>query len=182
MRPPPQLAVYRHGPHITEFRVENWRLSRDGTNRVIMGVTGWRWYYAVVPLILSLLLPRVQDKPAAMLGIGLVLTCLVYKKCTQVLWESVIVFPSLGVQLETHRGLPWFTPLKVDRQFIPLESLEDFVIHEGLYGWNVRYYLAAITASPSGAVQIYVAFENLLPHFPVLLPIYRGVQNILRDT
>ncbi|KAJ6596778.1 hypothetical protein DFH09DRAFT_825236, partial [Mycena vulgaris] len=73
--------------------------------------------------------------------------------------ESVIIIPPHGIQLETHRGLPWFAPLTVTRRFIPLASLQDFVIHEGLSGWNVRYYLAAIRLSSSGDFRLHVAYE-----------------------
>jgi phosphatidylinositol glycan class H protein len=73
--------------------------------------------------------------------------------------ESVVVLPPHGIQLETHRGLPWFSPLVVKRQFIPFASLRDFVIHEGLRKWDVRYYLAAIKLSDSGDFQVHVAFE-----------------------
>ncbi|KAJ7063187.1 hypothetical protein C8F01DRAFT_1131873 [Mycena amicta] len=186
LRPPstapaqPQFAVFRQ-PGFTEYRVENWRLARDGNGRVVMGVTGWKWYYALIPLVLAILWPRVHERPISLTVLALALAGLVYSKCTQVLWESVIVFPSFGIQLETHRGLPWFAPLRIDRRFIPLEALQDFIIHEGLQGWNVRYYLAAITSSTSGAVQVHVAFENLLPHFPVLLTVYRGLHRILND-
>ena len=69
--------------------------------------------------------------------------------------ESIISLPPHGVQLETHRGLP-STPLTppiilfINRQFIPLPSIKDIIIHEGLYGWNVRYYLAVICTTSAG--------------------------------
>jgi len=100
---------------------------------------------------------------------------LVWSRCTQVLFESVVVIPPHGVQLETHRGLPpW--PLMILRSFIPMTSLHDFVINEGLHRWNVRFYLAAIKVSEDQALSLQVAYENILPHFPVLLEVYRGVQ------
>lgn len=72
--------------------------------------------------------------------------------------ESVVVLPSLGLQLETQRGLP-FVPLFTSRRFIPLTALRDFVINEGLHGWSVRYYLAIIQESPNGNITIDVPFE-----------------------
>ena len=73
--------------------------------------------------------------------------------------ESVLVFPTLGIQLETHRGYPSLEPFFVSRRFIPTSSLENVVIHEGLRRWNVRYFLAAFKRSSSGAISIHVAFE-----------------------
>nr|GAT47208.1 predicted protein [Mycena chlorophos] len=130
---------------------------------------------------LAIIWPRVRDDIKSVVALAFVCAILVYSKCNQVLWESVIVFHSVGIQLETHRGLPWFPPLRVERQFLPWSALQDFVIHEGLQGWNVRYYLAAIATSASDAVQIHVAFENILPHFPILLVVYRSVQYALNN-
>ncbi|KAF7338393.1 Phosphatidylinositol N-acetylglucosaminyltransferase subunit gpi15 [Mycena venus] len=154
----PEFVVF-HRPGFTEYRVENWRLARDGSGRVLMGVSGWRWHYSLVPLLLSLLWPRIHDNNITLGALFSVLAYLVYSKCTQVLHESVVVIPPHGIQLETHRGLPWFSPFAVTRQFIPFASLQDFVIHEGLSGWNVRYYLAAIRLSETGDYQVHVAFK-----------------------
>ncbi|KAJ7452537.1 hypothetical protein B0H11DRAFT_2010556 [Mycena galericulata] len=175
----PEYVVF-HRPGFTEYRVENWRLARDGGGRVVMGVSGWIWPYSLLPLISSLLWPRVHNNIIVTSGLIVFFLSLIYFKCTQVLFESVITIPPHGIQFETHRGLPWFPPFIVTRRFIPLASLHDFVIHEGLKGWNVRYYLAAIQLSGSGDSQLHVAYENILPHFPILLDVYRGVQTILR--
>ncbi|KAJ7470652.1 hypothetical protein FB451DRAFT_1136043 [Mycena latifolia] len=174
----PEFIVFHH-PGFTEYRVENWHLARDGTGRVVMGVSGWIWQYSLLPLVASLLWPRVHDNFIALSGLISILASLIYFKCTQVLFESVVVIPSHGIQLETHRGLPWFSPLIVTRRFIPFASLRDFIIHEGLSGWNVRYYLAAVRVSRSGDSQLHIAYENILPHFAALLEVYRGVQAAL---
>ena len=71
--------------------------------------------------------------------------------------ESVIVFPSHGVQLETHRGP--FTPLFVSRRFIPIVYIHDVIINEALHRWNVRYYLALIVDVPGENRELAVAFE-----------------------
>lgn len=76
--------------------------------------------------------------------------------------ESILVLPSLGLQLETHRGLPNI-PLFVSKRFIPLMYLQDFVINEGLRGWNVRYYLTAIQNSDDGKKSLEVAYEVRRP-------------------
>ena len=116
---------------------------------------------------------------------------------TYSLSESVVILPSLGIQLETHRGFAGRS-LSVSRKFVPWSSLEDFLINEGLRGWNVRYYLVAMNRTPQGVLQLEVAFEvgrnfvfivsmlifstqNLLPRFPVLLEVYHGVQDALQN-
>ncbi|KAI0372833.1 hypothetical protein BV20DRAFT_990132 [Pilatotrama ljubarskyi] len=101
-----------------------------------------------------------------------------YHRMTQVLWESIIIIPSLGLQLETHRGFTGIA-LSSSRRFLPWSSLEDFLINEGLRGWNVRYYLVAITRTQQGALKLEVAFKNTLPRFPILLEVYHAVQEAL---
>jgi len=101
-----------------------------------------------------------------------------YRKCTAVLWESVIVFPPHGIQLETHRGPPSY-PIFVSRKFIPTVFLRDIIINEGLRRWNVRYYLAFMEASSDDMISLAVAYENILPRFPILLEVYRGVKEAL---
>lgn len=77
--------------------------------------------------------------------------------------ESVVILPSLGVQFETHKGFAGISLLAA-RKFVPWASLEDFLINEGLYGWNVRYYSVAINRTPQGSLQLEVAFEvGVLP-------------------
>lgn len=82
----------------------------------------------------------------------------------------MLIFPTHGIQLETHRGYPLLKPLFVSRRFIHASLLEDFIINEGLRRWNVRYYLAAVHRSSTGKITLDVAFEvsNLL-HFPCLV-------------
>lgn len=50
-------------------------------------------------------------------------------------------------------------PLFAHRRFVPLASLQDFIINEGLWGWNVRYYLAAIHYSQQDTLSLRVAYE-----------------------
>ena len=56
----------------------------------------------------------------------------------------MIVLPSKDLQLEVHRGLPG-RPMFVERRVIPASTISAVIINEGLYGWNVRYYLAVLT-------------------------------------
>ncbi|ETW85990.1 hypothetical protein HETIRDRAFT_122293 [Heterobasidion irregulare TC 32-1] len=99
--------------------------------------------------------------------------------CTQILWESILVIPPHGIQFETHRGFPPY-PLFASRSFIPLIILQNFVINEGLRRWDVRFYLAAIKKASSGAMSMEVAYENILPRFPVLIEVYHGIHGNLQ--
>lgn len=49
--------------------------------------------------------------------------------------------------------------LSTTRQFIPLAILHDMIINEGLKGWDVRYYLAAIWRAGNGGFSLGIAFE-----------------------
>lgn len=46
-------------PGFREYRVENWRLARDGSTRVIKGASGLTWRDALGSLFLSLIWPKV---------------------------------------------------------------------------------------------------------------------------
>ena len=111
-----------------------------------------------------------------MAATGIGLSLLVYRKVTQVLWgasyskmtpanwvdasslDSVLVLPSYGIQLETHRGLPSL-PLFVSRRFIPLTEVRDVLINEGLRRWDVRYYLAILYSPRRGEQRLDVAYQ-----------------------
>ena len=56
----------------------------------------------------------------------------------------MIVLPSKDVKLEVHRGLGGRS-IFVERRVIPASTISAVIINEGLYGWNVRYYLAVLT-------------------------------------
>lgn len=176
----PELSILEW-PGFREYRVENWRLARDGSARIIRRTSPSVWLLDVClpPLLLALLWTKLRENTMRLLLAGLVLALFVRSRCTQVLYESVLVFPTLGIQLETHRGHPSLQPLLVSRRFIHVGCLENVVIHEGLHRWNVRYFLAAIKRSNNGTLSIHVAFENILPYFPVLLEVYTGVQNTI---
>lgn len=78
--------------------------------------------------------------------------------------ESVIIFAPHGIQLETHRGWSPSFVLSSSKRFIPTFTLREFVINEGLRGWNVRYYLVAIQQNNSDDLTLQVAYEVSL-HF-----------------
>ncbi|KAI0692385.1 hypothetical protein BC835DRAFT_1416591 [Cytidiella melzeri] len=175
LRDHPQFTVRKYTGH-REYRVENWRLARDGSGKILKSY-GWTWLDLLVPVLVAILWPKITTRiHYVMLAIALVFYA--YTKCTQVLWESVLAIPYLGIQLETHRGLPNI-PLFVSRRFIPAIYLHDFIINEGIRGWNVRYYLAAIQQTPHTNNTLEVAYENILPYFPILLHVYRDVHEVM---
>jgi phosphatidylinositol glycan class H protein len=118
---------------------------------------------------------KAKANTALMIATGIGLGLLVYRKVTQVLWganysemtpanwidaslESVLVLPSYGIQLESHRGLPSL-PLFVSRRFIPLAEVRDVLINEGLRRWDVRYYLAILYSPRRGEQRLEVAYQ-----------------------
>ncbi|KAG2349642.1 hypothetical protein BDR05DRAFT_871864 [Suillus weaverae] len=174
----PELSVIEW-PSFREYRVENWRLARDGSGNVVRGATSWGWIDLCLPVVISFIWPGFRGNTMLCAFAVLVVGFTMYCRCVQVLHESVLVFPAYGIQLETHRGYPLLKPLFVSRRFIHASLLEDFIINEGLRRWNVRYYLAAVHGSSTDKIALDVAFENILPHFPVLLEVYLGVQELM---
>jgi len=166
-------------PGFREYRVENWHLSRDGNQSVIRGATGLTWKVAIMPIVLGLIWTKIRESTWAIIGLCLLFACFVWSKCTQVLFESVVVIAPHGIQLETHRGFPPSLVLSASRRFIPMSALQDFVINEGLRRWDARYYLAAIRKNGPNGFALQIAYENILPHFPVLLEVYSDIQTIL---
>ncbi|KAG2078065.1 hypothetical protein BDR04DRAFT_445088 [Suillus decipiens] len=174
----PELSVIEW-PSFREYRIENWRLARDGSGNVVRGATSWGWIDLCLPVVISFIWPRFHGNTVLCAFTVLVVGFTIYCRCRQVLHESVLVFPAYGIQLETHRGYPLLKPLFVSRRFIHASLLKDFVINEGLRRWDVRYYIAAVHGSSTDKIALDVAFENILPHFPILLEVYRGVQELM---
>ncbi|KXN85484.1 hypothetical protein AN958_11288 [Leucoagaricus sp. SymC.cos] len=202
----PEFSITNH-PGYREYRVDNFYVARDGSGRIVRKATGFSTYCAFAPVLLAL------SKFCGPRWFGfwaLVTLVLVYEKVTQVVAatstnflvydrpsETVLVIPRHGIQLETHRGLP-SQPFFSSKRFIPLRVLRDIVINEGLRGWNVRYYLAAVENHPLTGFALDVAFEvrvpcvkfyallmltgpgqNTLPRLSILLEVYRGTHDLL---
>ncbi|EPQ58195.1 hypothetical protein GLOTRDRAFT_72347 [Gloeophyllum trabeum ATCC 11539] len=169
----PEFTVHEW-PGYCEYRVENWHLARDGSGRVVEGYRALSWKDAVFSVIIAVLWPLFRASLRARIVLVIVLAFMLWSRCSQVLWESVISIPPHGIQLETHKGYPSM-PLYAVRRFIPSGSLKDFIINEGLQRWNVRYYLSAIRRTSCGAFTMEIAYNDTLPHFPILLEVYRGI-------
>ncbi|OSD08683.1 hypothetical protein PYCCODRAFT_1380454 [Trametes coccinea BRFM310] len=165
-------------PKVSIIEKHGWREYRvEAAHRGGVKLAGFE-LDAFVALVAACLWNKVISSVHMATAVLLLLAYL-YRRTNRILWESVVVFPSLGLQFETHRGLSGFS-LSSTRIFIPWSSLEDFLIHEGLRGWNVRYYLVAVTRTQQGSLKLEVPFENILPRFPILLEVYRGVQEAMR--
>jgi len=161
-----------------EFRVENEPLSCGQRGRTTGSFPWLTGFDAFTVMLLGVLWTSMKGNAVLTIGTGIGLALLAYQKATQVLWESVIVLPSYGIQLETHRGLP-SVPLFVSRKFIPLTDVKDILINEGLRRWDVRYYLTVFYCPQPAVQRLAVAYENMLPRFPVLIEVYNGIHDCL---
>ncbi|XP_006458221.1 hypothetical protein AGABI2DRAFT_115231 [Agaricus bisporus var. bisporus H97] len=172
----PEFSV-RDYPGYREYRVENFYVARNGSGRIIQKATGLSWCCALFPVLFSL----TRAFGFWWLAFSIFAATLwLYMKCTQVVAETVLVIPPHGIQLETHRGLPRW-PLAISRRFISLTNLRDVIINEALYGWNVRYYLAAVKEHPSTGFSLDVIFESILPRMPILSEVYHGIHEMLMN-
>ncbi|KAI0647227.1 hypothetical protein C8Q79DRAFT_958280, partial [Trametes meyenii] len=169
----PEFLIHHHAGW-TEYRVEASRPDDVGSMLKGFGADG------IVVLAISYYWKAITCSRLHVVVAAALLVLYFYIRSSQLLWESVVIIPSLGLQLETHRGYCGF-PLLVSRRFMPWSSLEDFLINEGIRGWDIRYYLVAINRTQHGALKLEVAFENLLPRFSILLQVYRRVQEALNE-
>ncbi|PAV23658.1 phosphatidylinositol n-acetylglucosaminyltransferase [Pyrrhoderma noxium] len=103
----------------------------------------------------------------------------VYWRCTQIVYESVIVSPTHGVQIETHKGPYPSCIFFSSRRFIPSVYIQDIIINEALHRWNVRFYLAILSTTVDDKHELVVIFKNILPHFPIVLEVYRGMMQTM---
>ncbi|TEB31281.1 hypothetical protein FA13DRAFT_1732737 [Coprinellus micaceus] len=156
-----------------EFKVENWKPAPNGSGKLI------RPYPETTLALVVLALAWWGTVRYTGLTIGLWL--IVQHVLLGVLHECVVVFPQHGIQLETHKGFKGLV-LSSSRKFIPFANLDDVVINEALYGWNVRYYIVALTRAGNGETVLKVAFPNLLPHFPILKKVYTEMQSYIPRT
>ncbi|KAI0005974.1 GPI-GlcNAc transferase complex, PIG-H component-domain-containing protein [Russula compacta] len=178
----PELLIIDTPGLSREYRVENWHLSHSQHKRIISRLPWVSWLDVFLVMLVGLLWPSVKGNAVPIVVIGTGLSLLVYRKFTQVLWESILVLPPYGIQLETYRGLPSL-PFFVSRRFIPLTEVQDVLINEGLRRWGVRYYLAVLYSprQGEGEQRLEVAYENVLPRFPVLIKVYHDIHECLQN-
>ncbi|KAH0583992.1 hypothetical protein H2248_009573 [Termitomyces sp. 'cryptogamus'] len=153
----PQLTVYNIAGY-SEYRIENWRLSHDGKGSKVTGTALVSVQDAILVMLNAFIYWRMS--PSSSWYGSAQLRRVGTHVCVGS--ESVIVIPAHGIQLETHRGLPGLR-LFASRRFIGLTALQDVVIHEGLRGWDIRFYLVAIKFADSSRFSLEVAYQ--VSHF-----------------
>ncbi|KAG8833640.1 hypothetical protein FRC18_003300 [Serendipita sp. 400] len=175
----PELEIIDNLPIFVEYRVYNIKISEDGSQRRLYG-------YSIKDLVLLGIIWFIWKHYQSPFVVGIILLLLLRGKTTLLLWESVIVLPSLGLQVEVTRGfcLPWtkrIWPLSTSRKFIPLNDIHDVLINEGLRRWSWYYYLAILRrkGEPRNQTAIELSFEDTLPPLAVVREIYHGVREIL---
>lgn len=170
----PQFSTFKT-PSYHEFKLENWKLAGDGSGKVIRPHP--ELYLALGIPVLAWLYQRLAGG-LQYVGLAVGLWLLGQSVFLNVSHESLVVYPPHGVQVETHRGFRNCI-FSSSRTFIPFTVLQDIVINEGLYGWNVRYYIVALTRPRNSDTVLKVVFPNLLPHFPILKIVYNEIQMYL---
>ncbi|KAA1472487.1 hypothetical protein DENSPDRAFT_838771 [Dentipellis sp. KUC8613] len=174
---PELLLIKAPGPSC-EYRVEKKGFDYEGNVRRTFGLA-WRDVGTAAIILAIILWLFVFHCIISCAVLGFITIWLTYQQCTQVLWESVFVTPH-GIQLETHRGFPPY-PLFVSRSFISLAAFQDLIINEGLRGWDIYHYIAILQTSPNSTRKLQIAFENILPHLPILLEVYHGILDHLSE-
>ncbi|KAG9040817.1 hypothetical protein FS837_013060 [Tulasnella sp. UAMH 9824] len=186
LAPYPQLTIHEDAKcGLFEYRIENWEPSAKGGLRPSSGCDLGQFIFpALVFLVDRYLTPDLLWVRA--LECVLVLWWMTHA----LIWQSITALPRLGVQLESHYGLP-HTPfssaisLGCTRRFIPLASITDIVLNEGLTGWQFRYYLAVIyqpgVEGDSEHVKVAVPFKDIRTYGPMLKEVYHGLRETLFD-
>ncbi|GAA5878621.1 hypothetical protein JCM1840_003530 [Sporobolomyces johnsonii] len=104
--------------------------------------------------------------------------------------ESLVVLPSLGVQLETARslslGLPnarrLNRPLTRHVRFIALSNIADIALDEAIEGVSVKPYLAVVEETSEGKRRkVHVVFASTMPRLEDLQTTWRGARGLLYD-
>jgi len=169
----PKLSVIQ-GPGFLEYRLATGGCTGVDDYKVDKTIALKGLMILVIPVLQALKI----SKTKLLLAVGLVTLLLIWKKCTQVVYESIVILPPHGVQLETHRGFhSWAF---ASRRFLHRDDLRGVFINEGLRTWNVYYYLAFVRVDSKDHCTIDVGFENLLPNYGVLREVYNSVQELLQ--
>ncbi|KAG8691302.1 hypothetical protein FRC08_010213 [Ceratobasidium sp. 394] len=169
------LCVLVHSGDIIEYRVE--RAGEHGRvtleDGIMLGIVAFFVRYTIDVYNGN---TPVDSRRGIFLVLGLLY---LWSRMTIVHRESAFAFPTIGLQLQTHRGMRLFgrqLTTSVSRIFIPISMISDVIINEGLCGWDVRRYLAVL---PAKEPRLQVVFENLEPPFEVLREVYHGLRETL---
>ncbi|BFZ54505.1 hypothetical protein PYCC9005_001542 [Savitreella phatthalungensis] len=106
------------------------------------------------------------DRRIFLLAIGTLVAAAIWLSRSGSLPESVLAMRSIGLQT-TSQGRT---------RFMPLDEIEDVLIHEGFVGFGVKYYLAV---QLRGQDTLQVVFPLSLPSRSVLERVYKGTRNTL---
>lgn len=93
-------------------------------------------------------------------------------KLFQIKEESLLVIKDLGVEIKTSYML-----LRSETLFIDQARILEVILNEGVYEWEVRFYMAIII---EGQDSMEVVFHHLKPRLSVLLPVYHGTRACLK--
>ncbi|KAI8581259.1 hypothetical protein K450DRAFT_233897 [Umbelopsis ramanniana AG] len=104
--------------------------------------------------------------------IGCALAAWVWIKFNTVKEESILAVRNVGVQVKT----TYLSGRSVS-QFIERSRVCDIIIHEAITMWQVKFYMAIITAKQD---KMTVVFEHLLPPLnPTLITVYHGARSMI---
>lgn len=161
---------------ITVTRTDPPSLTKESALAFLLGSLA----YAISTLVF-----RVR---AEWLWILSALLVLVYRLGWRVQAESLRVFPHLGAQLETHRGLTLpnffrssrpYLRLQSARTFLPRDTILDFFMLEAIQHWRVLDCAVLVTSGSQKNGPLHVVFPHLLPPPPVYIHTFRRLHDTL---
>lgn len=105
----------------------------------------------------------------------LLLLCYLIYRCYPIMSdeETLLVMRSIGVQTTT-RGTS---------RFMPIDDIEDIIIHEGFKGFEVRFYLAIVLKDSTNASRsrLEIVFPDTLPRRKFLEQVWVDARRALFD-
>lgn len=134
----------------------------------------WSTVVVLMTFICALLLPI----PAVAQGSSLIGTVLLYFLSAAVIHgndieeETVVVMPTLGVQLET-----CYRSGKVSRRFVPIGDILAAVINEAVTPFTCYSYLALVLRDER---KLALVFQGLRPPLDMLVPTWKSLCSAVR--
>ncbi|CAG5119253.1 unnamed protein product [Candidula unifasciata] len=129
----------------------------------------WLCLLVLLTAAFTLALHVVDYKSLAKLGLFLAVGIL-WKLWSKTCYESVLILPYLGLQVETHNCLG-----QVCTHFLSLSQIKDIVITEAVTMNSIRTYLVVLLngADCSGQQMLYPLFIQSRPRVDELLQVYQ---------
>ncbi|KAH8556946.1 GPI-GlcNAc transferase complex, PIG-H component-domain-containing protein [Umbelopsis sp. PMI_123] len=104
--------------------------------------------------------------------IGCALAVWLWIKLSTIKEESILAVRNVGVQVKTT-----YLSGRSRSHFIERSRICDIIIHEAITMWQVKFYMAIITAKQD---KMTVVFEHLLPPLnPTLITVYHGARSMI---